>query len=112
TRTIPQRTVYTAIQADVRALMGQVQTQEQLDALRARLADEAMNDRIFDPPVVNHKGRPQTQRLTGPTEGRPRGGGARIQGPDPSQNVARRQNRCSKCHLVGHNRTSCPTTTR
>lgn len=39
TRTIPQRTVYTAIQADVRALMGQVQTQEQLDALRARLAD-------------------------------------------------------------------------
>lgn len=74
--------------------------------------EEAMNDRIFDPPVVNHKGRPQTQRLTGPTEGRPRGGGARIQGPDPSQNVARRQNRCSKCHLVGHNRTSCPTTTR
>jgi hypothetical protein len=37
TRTIPQRVVYTAIQADVRSLMNGIQTQDQLDELRARI---------------------------------------------------------------------------
>ncbi|KAJ7474566.1 hypothetical protein B0H11DRAFT_1728383, partial [Mycena galericulata] len=109
TRTIPQRAVYSAIQVDVRSLMAGVQTQEQLDELRARL-DLARSDRIQDPPTINRKGRPLTQRLTGVTEGRPRGGGARIQVPDQSQGpLQRRRNQCSRCHLAGHNRSPCPT---
>ncbi|KAJ7511949.1 hypothetical protein B0H11DRAFT_1677242, partial [Mycena galericulata] len=116
TRTIPQRAVYSAIQADVRSLMAGVQTQEQLDELRARLdqvqrapEEEAGSDRIQDPPTVHRKGRPLTQRLTGVTEGRPRGGGARIQVPDQSQGpLQRRRNQCSRCHLTGHNRSTCP----
>lgn len=32
---------------------------------------------IHDPPVFERKGRPRTQRITGPLEGRARGGGAR-----------------------------------
>ncbi|KAF9476372.1 hypothetical protein BDN70DRAFT_882551 [Pholiota conissans] len=39
----------------------------------------AWRDEIHDPPVLNPKGRPCTQRLTGHLEGRARGGGARIQ---------------------------------
>ncbi|KAJ7936355.1 hypothetical protein B0H13DRAFT_1853421 [Mycena leptocephala] len=61
TRTIPQRAVYTALNADVRSLMSGVETQEQLEALRARLQDvrrapeEARRDRIQDPPVIARK---------------------------------------------------------
>ena len=32
---------------------------------------------IRDPPIASGKGRPRTARLTGPSEGRPRGGGAK-----------------------------------
>jgi hypothetical protein len=37
TRTIGQRTVYTAVQADLRSMISSIQTQEQLDALREKL---------------------------------------------------------------------------
>ncbi|KAJ7163679.1 hypothetical protein C8R46DRAFT_902172, partial [Mycena filopes] len=63
---------------------------------------------IQDPPVMGRKGRPRTQRLTGPTEGRARGGGAGIQVHGSTQDEPRRQNRCSRCHQPGHNRTKCP----
>ncbi|KAK6969582.1 hypothetical protein R3P38DRAFT_3143854 [Favolaschia claudopus] len=70
--------------------MRNIQTQEQLDEVRSRL------DAIGPP----------TQRLTGPTEGRPRGEGANIQPRPASQSAAR--NRCGLCHQHGHNRRSCP----
>ncbi|KAJ7716933.1 hypothetical protein B0H16DRAFT_1338502, partial [Mycena metata] len=108
TRTLPQRAVYTAVQADMCSLINGVQTQEQLTSLRRGSVSIEQRDRVRDPPVINRKGRPSTARLTGATEGRPHGEGARIQGLDQSQGTTRRQNRCSRCHLVGHNRTSCP----
>ncbi|KAJ6504437.1 hypothetical protein DFH09DRAFT_290196 [Mycena vulgaris] len=50
-----------------------------------------------------------TQRLTGRSEGRPRGGGgSRSQGASADHSEGRRQNRCSGCHQPGHNITSCP----
>ncbi|KAJ6582653.1 hypothetical protein DFH09DRAFT_912274, partial [Mycena vulgaris] len=108
TRTLPRREIYSALQADMQSMMTSIQTQEQLDNLRARL--EEVRDKIYDPPVVTHKGRPLSQWLTGATEGRPRGGGARIPAVDRSGAGpgARRQNQCSICHQPGHNRSSCP----
>jgi hypothetical protein len=50
-----------------------------------------------------HKGRPRTQRLTGSTEGCPRGGGAHTELGGSSQTC-----RCTKCHQSGHNCTTCP----
>ncbi|KAF8188518.1 hypothetical protein K438DRAFT_1515312, partial [Mycena galopus ATCC 62051] len=115
TRTIPQREVYSALQADMRSLMSNIQTAEQLADIRERLehirsgfislADVLA--KIQDPPTITRKGRPSTQRLTGPTEGRARGGGANIQEPNHSQVRAKLQNRCSLCHKLGHNRRSC-----
>ncbi|KAJ7026263.1 hypothetical protein C8F04DRAFT_966602 [Mycena alexandri] len=136
TKTIPQRTVYHTLQADLAPMMAQIQTQEQLDSLRESLAQvqrtaaiQARQEQVQDPPTITRKGRPPTQRLTGPTEGPARGGGARIpmQGPRvqrtlPSRELAlphepatqanagssqRRQNQCSLCREFGHNRTSC-----
>ncbi|KAJ7687499.1 hypothetical protein B0H17DRAFT_872296, partial [Mycena rosella] len=116
TRTIPQRTVYTALQADLRSMMSSVQTQEQLDELRARLAqvgtaseETDRREKIQDPPTIGRKGRPPTQRITGATEGRARGGSAGIK--DPFQGGAdapRRQNLCSHCRQPGHTRPRCP----
>ncbi|KAJ7191220.1 hypothetical protein GGX14DRAFT_381389, partial [Mycena pura] len=62
---------------------------------------------IQDPPTIGRKGRPLTQRLTGATEGRSQGGGARIQGPNASQASQRRPARCSKCHQPGHKAPTC-----
>ncbi|KAJ7915254.1 hypothetical protein B0H13DRAFT_1610668 [Mycena leptocephala] len=112
TRTIPQRHVYSALQADFRSLMNGIQTQEQLDETRARLErigreaeEDERQDLIRDPPTFTRKGRPLTQRLTGPTEGRARGGGAGIQPTNASQAA---RNRCGLCHQAGHNRRGCP----
>ncbi|KAJ7667377.1 hypothetical protein B0H17DRAFT_1142782 [Mycena rosella] len=73
---------------------------------------EADEDRIHDPPTIHRKGRPLTQRLTGPSEGRPRGGGgsgsSQAAAAPIDQSQGRRQNRCGICHQTGHNRTSCP----
>jgi hypothetical protein len=65
------------------------------------------HENIHDPPVHNPKGRPRTQRLTGPTEGRPRGGGARTE-LGGSLGGSSRTRRCTECHQSGHNRTTCP----
>ncbi|KAF8871472.1 hypothetical protein CPB84DRAFT_1692184 [Gymnopilus junonius] len=92
TTTLPAREVLHTAEAALRPLLQGIQTQEQLDTQR---------ERIYDPPSLNPKGRPRTQRLTGPTEGRARGGGA------GSSNGQR--NRCGLCHQTGHNRTTCPT---
>lgn len=72
---------------------------------RPRDADVAQQERerIHDPPVPNPKGRPRTARMTGPTEGRSRGGGA-----GNGSGRERATNRCSRCHQMGHNRTTCP----
>ncbi|KAJ7159315.1 hypothetical protein C8R43DRAFT_1178230, partial [Mycena crocata] len=100
TQTIPQQTVYHTLQAEIRSMMGGVQTLEQLDDLRQRLGQ--IGDRLRDPPTISRKGRPLTKRLTGATEGRSQGGGG------TASNVPRRQNCCSRCHQPGHNRSSCP----
>ncbi|KAF8813318.1 hypothetical protein BYT27DRAFT_7205888 [Phlegmacium glaucopus] len=107
TATVPARTVLHTAEAALRPLLNGVQTQEQLDALIRNLIRDTTRENearegIRDPPVHNPKGRPRTQRLTGPTEGRPRGGGARA-GP-----VQKSLRRCSECHQSGHNRTTCP----
>ncbi|KAJ7447817.1 hypothetical protein FB451DRAFT_1054219, partial [Mycena latifolia] len=121
TQTIPQREVYHSIQAEIRPLMVGIQTREQLDRLQAALNQIQLREEIHDPRIVLGKGRPRTERLTGPTEGRPRGGGAgagmrNTQRPQyqaatisaTAKQVAKRQNNCSVCHQPGHNRTSCP----
>ncbi|KAJ7921875.1 hypothetical protein B0H13DRAFT_1604188, partial [Mycena leptocephala] len=116
TRPIPQRAVYAALQADLRSIMSGIQTDEQLDDVRLRMAEvgrasqlQEMREQIRDPPAIVRKGRPLTQRLTGVTEGRPRGGGAGIQiSVAASEAQARRPNRCSRCRQEGHNRSKCP----
>jgi hypothetical protein len=84
-------------EAALRPILNGVQTQEQLDAFihnleqlrsvlnniincmtrpkrtRGTTIENEVREGIRDPPVHNPKGRPRTQRLTGPTEGRPRG---------------------------------------
>jgi len=62
----------------------------------------AQDDQIRNPPILNPKGRPRTQRLTGALEGRPRGGGAGIQ---PASQAGRK---CGVCREVGHTRANCP----
>ncbi|KAJ7747698.1 hypothetical protein DFH07DRAFT_776006 [Mycena maculata] len=122
TQTIPVREVYHSIQAEIRLLMNGIQTREQLDQLQAALVqirhdggEETRLEEIHDPPILLGKGRPRTERLTGATEGRPRGGGAGIravqrpqyQAPTLStaaKTVSKRQNQCT---IPGHNRMSC-----
>ncbi|KAJ6466082.1 hypothetical protein DFH09DRAFT_905465, partial [Mycena vulgaris] len=120
TETLPAREVFHEIQTAIRPLMAHVQTREQvddllhsLDAIRYRRSRET----IHDPPAIQHKGRPRTERLTGALEGRPVGGGARAgkrrldENPekendnDPPRKKVRRQ--CALCHQEGHNRTTC-----
>ncbi|KAF8805825.1 hypothetical protein BYT27DRAFT_7224672 [Phlegmacium glaucopus] len=85
TQTIAARTVFHKAQAAIQPLIAGIQTQEQLDSLldsfhgiRSAQADEKHREAIHDPPTLNPKGRPRSQRMTGPTEGHPRGGGASI----------------------------------
>ncbi|KAF7356153.1 MULE domain-containing protein [Mycena venus] len=64
TRTIPQRQVYAALQADFRAMVNGIQTQEQLDETRARIEqvnyqaqEDANQGRVRDPPTMTRKER-------------------------------------------------------
>ncbi|KAF7362848.1 hypothetical protein MVEN_00634600 [Mycena venus] len=64
TRTIPQRQVYAASQADFRAMVNGIQTQEQLDETRARIEqvnyqaqEDANQGRVRDPPTMTRKER-------------------------------------------------------
>ncbi|EDR01261.1 uncharacterized protein LACBIDRAFT_295616 [Laccaria bicolor S238N-H82] len=86
TQTVPARTVFHEATAALGPLMNGVQTQEQLNTLLADLEElrssrrrEAENDDVREPPILNPKGRPRERRITGATEGRPQGGGARAQ---------------------------------
>lgn len=81
---------------------------------------------IHDPPVITGKGRPRTSRITGPLEGRARGGGAKSgvlskrprptgtehdggNQPEGTQHKkSRRTYRCGVCGEEGHNRQNCP----
>ncbi|KAJ7438972.1 hypothetical protein FB451DRAFT_1059946 [Mycena latifolia] len=145
TKTIPRCTIYHTHQADLAPLMAGIQTQEQLDDLRESLARvqcqgaaQSRLEQLRDPPMIAQKGRPSTQRLLGPTEGRPQGGGARIPmqrqqlplrdleqplvSTQPAETqpavkkpaashpapTQRRQNQCGLCRQLGHNSTSCP----
>ncbi|KAF8199223.1 hypothetical protein K438DRAFT_1467141, partial [Mycena galopus ATCC 62051] len=123
TQTVPARDVFHNVQAAIRPLIAGIQTREQvtdliqsLENLHQRNADEAQQDRIMDPPVISHKGRPRTNRLTNAREGRQRGGGTRSSDrtqtqttePAPSASRVGRAYKCSLCRQGGHNRSNCP----
>jgi hypothetical protein len=69
--------------------------------IRSAQVDKNHQGAIHDPPALNPKGRPRTQRMTGVMEGRPRGGGASI----PKVILGRR---CGVCRQEGHTRSTCP----
>ncbi|KAF9457960.1 hypothetical protein BDZ94DRAFT_1227071, partial [Collybia nuda] len=109
TQTIGSRTVFHEAQAALRPLLNNIQTQEQLDTLINRLDTIRFAHilRIKDPPIIAHKGRPCTARITGQLEGQPQGGGAGICA-QASQGNKRRKVSCGVCHEEGHNRSTCP----
>ena len=145
TRTLGARTVYHEAQAALRPLLTNVQTQEQLDTLIEHIGDiryllnnlrydnttahqkitnrrteiaQDHSEQIHDPPVIRNKGRPRSARITGPLEGRPRGGGAKAAKisarEDYDNNGAvhsgqgNRRRRCGMCRQEGHYRSNCP----
>ncbi|KAJ7798092.1 hypothetical protein B0H14DRAFT_2530602 [Mycena olivaceomarginata] len=125
TQTVPARDVFHNVQAAIRPLIAGIQTREQvadlldsLGRLHQRNIDETRQEQIIDPPVISHKGRPRTARLTNAREGQQRGGGvARTTratmraGLDPASASASRVGRtykCSLCRQEGHNRSNCP----
>jgi hypothetical protein len=80
---------------------------------------------IQDPPIISHKGRPRTTRISGANEGEPRGGGptntqrksqrvhqqaAPEEGSNEREQPApqtSRVYRCGLCWRVGHNWNNC-----
>lgn len=95
---------------------------------------ESRRERIHDPPIPTPKGRPRTARITGPLEGRRRGGGARnsnvfirtdgralagnlneVEDDELQDDSDRdlpptkrpRKNKCGLCRQEGHNRQNC-----
>ncbi|KAF8578060.1 hypothetical protein K439DRAFT_1621609 [Ramaria rubella] len=134
TQTVNSWTVIHKANAAVKSLAHSIQTQEQLDQLMTQLnaigatRSQGLNPEpsICDPPVPQHKGRPQTARLTSAIEGPQRGGGGKkrpypIQVLQESQHdgleenpvtnspllLRRHQNRCRLCGEAGHNRQRC-----
>ncbi|KAJ6569713.1 hypothetical protein DFH09DRAFT_1080440 [Mycena vulgaris] len=95
-------------------------------------SSESHREQILDPPVISHKGRPRTARLTNAREGRTRGGGvtagidtcrrevinsladSRVNednldsGPNPKKSHSGRTYKCALCRKEGHNRSHCP----
>ncbi|KAJ7885137.1 hypothetical protein B0H14DRAFT_2498944 [Mycena olivaceomarginata] len=120
TQTVPARDVFHNVQAAMHPLIAGIQTQEQVADLLDSLGklQYTRQEQIIDPPVISHKGRPRTARLTNAHEGQQRGGGvARTTratmraGPDPASASASRVGRtykCSLCRQEGHNRSNCP----
>ncbi|KAJ7112254.1 hypothetical protein C8R44DRAFT_632164, partial [Mycena epipterygia] len=126
TQTVPARDVFHNVQAAIRPLIAGIQTREQvhdliqsLEELHQRNADESRRERIMDPPVISHKGRPRTTRITNAREGRQRGRGAASTGrtqpaAEPISTSTSKRSRvgrtykCSLCHKEGHNRAKCP----
>lgn len=113
TQTLPAREVYHETSALVRSLAKSVRTEEELDRLKTKLIqisngqsdsdDSDSESRLKDPPVLNAKGRPLSTRLTGPTEGRPRGGGG-----TRSRGNRGEGRKCGVCRKEGHTKTKCP----
>ncbi|KAJ7793466.1 hypothetical protein B0H14DRAFT_2393480, partial [Mycena olivaceomarginata] len=120
TQTVPARDVFHNVQAAIRPLIAGIQTREQVADLIHNLEGfTARQDRIINPPVISHKGRLRTARLTNAREGRHRGGGvpARrptvvavedVSGPSAKKSRAGRSYKCSLCRQEGHNRAKCP----
>ncbi|KAJ7258000.1 hypothetical protein C8J57DRAFT_1073960 [Mycena rebaudengoi] len=117
TETLPAREVFHEIQAAIRPLMSHIQTREQVSDFIQNLDSFQYRDSVHDPPIINHKGRPRTVRLTGALEGRPVGGGARSkkrhrenEENDSDSGPPRKKGscRCGICHQNGHNRATCP----
>ena len=82
--------------------------------------EEAHSDFIYDPPVIQQKGRPWSARLTGAIEGRPHGGPSSVKSQVVSQialptttmasklHVARKaRRRYGLCQQEGHTRQNC-----
>ena len=59
---------------------------------RENALDEMHLGTLRDPPTLNPKGRPRTQRLTGALEGRTRGGGGRKRSSTSAGGVSMLQN--------------------
>ncbi|KAJ7906429.1 hypothetical protein B0H13DRAFT_2194221, partial [Mycena leptocephala] len=126
TQTIPARDVFHNVQAAIRPLIAGIQTREQVSELirslrdlHQRNIDETHSERITDPSVISHKGRPRTSRITNAREGRQRGGGATSasrtqtdpiepEGPAPKRSQVGRTYKCTLCRQEGHNRSKCP----
>ncbi|KDR79615.1 hypothetical protein GALMADRAFT_43066, partial [Galerina marginata CBS 339.88] len=111
TETVPARTVFHEATAALGPLINGVQTQEQLDTLLADLEElrasrrrDAENDDFREPPILNPKGRPRENRITGSTEGPARGGGAKAR----ARPKATQTRKCGNCGQPGHTRRSCP----
>ncbi|KAJ6597637.1 hypothetical protein DFH09DRAFT_828924, partial [Mycena vulgaris] len=73
TQTLPDRAVFHDVQAAIRPLLAGVQTSEQVDDPVQSLQDLHRREQILDSPVISHKGRPGTVRLTNAREGRSQG---------------------------------------
>jgi len=71
---------------------------------RSAQADKKKQEAIHDPPALNPKGRPRSQRMTGVAEGHPQGGGAGI----PVQNAGNSGQKCGVCFQEGHTHWTCP----
>ncbi|KAJ7690276.1 hypothetical protein B0H17DRAFT_936277 [Mycena rosella] len=125
TETLPAREVFHEVQAAIRPLMAHVETREQvadlihsLNSIRQENDETRYRETIHDPPVVHHKGRPRTQRLTGALEGRPSGGGGtqtKKRRMEDSENIElngithkKSCRRCGLCGKEGYNRATCP----
>ncbi|KAF8802929.1 hypothetical protein BYT27DRAFT_7023532, partial [Phlegmacium glaucopus] len=66
------------VQSAIRPYLAGIQTEEQVTSFInhiAALEYQTRHNKIYDPLVIQHKGRPHTARITGPLEGKARGGG-------------------------------------
>ncbi|KAF8837070.1 hypothetical protein BDN67DRAFT_871509, partial [Paxillus ammoniavirescens] len=82
TQTLGSHEVWEKAHAAFKPLLNGVQTEKDLLELKAQLlgirqeqAKELQMESIHDPPIIQHKGRPQTARITSSREGQLRGGG-------------------------------------
>ncbi|KIJ99057.1 hypothetical protein K443DRAFT_102897, partial [Laccaria amethystina LaAM-08-1] len=107
TQTIGARTVLHEAQAEIWPLIAGIQTQEQLDGLLESFQGIQLREAIHDPPALNPKGRPRSQRMTGAAEGCPRGGGASII-CIPELNPGSSRRKCGVCCQEDHTHSTCP----
>ncbi|KAH0578224.1 hypothetical protein H2248_004005 [Termitomyces sp. 'cryptogamus'] len=114
TDTLPSRVIFHETTAAVRSLTNNVRTDEDLQVLMAQLNDlrrdrdeELRGTQLQEPPILNPKGRPRSQRLTGVGEGQRQGGGGQYIAAVMKRN--RMYNRaCRECREQGHDRRNCP----